>query len=83
LVKLYVWTHDRTFHSWSMIEEPCLHTAMYNKATAIVLAETEEQAITLLAEKNEGWRAEDFKSLRPQVFELDAALVVYSQVHYI
>ena len=82
-MKLYVWTHDRTFHSWSMIDEPCLHTSMYNKATAIVIAETEEQAIAMLAEKNEGWRAEDLQRLRPQVIELDTPAVVYSQVQYI
>jgi len=82
-MKLYVWTHDRTFHSWSMIEEPCLHTSMYNKATAIVIAETEEEAISLLIERNEGWRSEDLRMLRPRELELDNPAVVYSQVHYI
>lgn len=82
-MKLYVWIHDRTFHSWSMIEEPCLHASMYNKATAIVIAETEEKAIALLTERDEGWRAEDLQNLRPQVIELDKSSVVYSQVHYI
>mgnify|MGYP003586156592 CR=1 FL=1 len=37
---------------------------MYSKATAVVAAETEEQAIALLAEKNEGWRLEDLKLKR-------------------
>lgn len=82
-MRLYVWVHDRTFHSWSMIEEPCLHTSMYNKATAIVIADSEEQAIALLTGKDEGWRAEDLRMLRPQVIELDNPSVVFRQVQYI
>ncbi|HWR42055.1 hypothetical protein [Sporomusa sp.] len=79
-MKLFVWVHDRTFHSWSMIDEPCLHTSMYGKATAMVLAETEEQAISLLVEKDEGWRQEDLQQLRPRVFDLHSPSVVYHDI---
>ncbi|WP_371381269.1 hypothetical protein [Sporomusa aerivorans] len=82
-MKLFIWNHDRTYHSWSMIDEPCLHTSMYGKATAIVLAETEEQAITLLAEKNEGWRPEDLRRLSPYIIELDNSSVIYSQLQFL
>lgn len=81
-MKLFVWIHDRSFHSWSMIDEPCLNTAMYNKATAIVIAETEKQAIDLLVCKNDGWRAEDLQRLRPRVIELDNQSVIYSHLEY-
>ena len=78
-MKLFVWVHDRTFHSWSMIDEPCLHTSMYGKATAIVMAETEEEAIGMLADKNDGWRPEDLR-LRSRVYELDKPAVIYSSI---
>jgi hypothetical protein len=81
-MKLFIWVHDRAFHSWSMIDEPCLHTSMYSKATAIVMAETEEQAITLLVDKNEGWRPEDLQQLRPRVFDLNDPSVIYSHIQY-
>lgn len=80
MMKLFVWIHDRTFHSWSMIDEPCLHTSMYGKATAIVMAENEEEAIALLAARNEGWRTEDLLRLRPRVYDLDHSSVIYSSI---
>ena len=79
-MKIFIWIHDRTFHSWSMMNEPSLHEAMYSRASAVVLAATEEEAIQLLVERNEGWRQEDLSRLKPKVIELDQKVVLYSHI---
>lgn len=79
-MKLFIWVHDRTFHSWSMMNEPALHEAMYSRAAAVVVAETEQAAIELLLQKDSGWRREDLERLRPQVIEGKTAQVVYSHI---
>ncbi|WP_312523480.1 hypothetical protein [Anaerospora sp.] len=79
-MKLFIWVHDRTFHSWSMMNEPVLHEAMYSRAAAVVVAETEQEAIQLLLKRDSGWRQEDLERLRPQVMNWDTAQVVYSHI---
>lgn len=61
------------------MNEPSLHEAMYSRASAAVLAATEE-AIQLLVERNEGWREEDLSRLKPKVIELDQKVVLYSHI---
>lgn len=79
-MKAYIWVHDRTFHSWSMMGEPNLNEAMYSRAAAIVLAATEEEAVAMLLSRNEGWRQEDLGRLKPKVVEINQAAVLYSHV---
>ena len=78
-MKLFVWRHNRRFHSWSMMDEPCVHEDMYTEAVAAAAAETEEQALELLAGRG-GWRTEDLRRLRPAVFELADPTVVFELV---
>ena len=58
-MKVYVWRHNKTYHSHSMINEPCVQNHFYLDALAIVAAESLEEALSKLAEQNAGWRIED------------------------
>ncbi len=79
-MKLYIWRHNRRFHSYSMMDEPCINHAMYTDAVAVVMAESEEQALKLLAKESGDWCIEDLKQLRPVVMELDSPKVLYTYV---
>lgn len=79
-MKLFIWRHNRKHHSWSMIEEPCVHQAFYNDAVAIVLAESEEEALQILAKEGAGWRVEEIACLRPKVVEVNQPRLVFQEV---
>ena len=49
-MKVYVWRHNKTYHSHSMINEPCVQNHFYLDALAIVAAESLEEALSKLAE---------------------------------
>lgn len=51
-MKVYVWRHNKTYHSHSMINEPCVQNHFYLDALAIVAAESLEEALSKLAEQN-------------------------------
>ena len=71
-MKIFVWRHNKTFHSFSMIQEPCVNTGFYLDAIAIVAANDLDEALRLLAEQEQGWRVEDLRELQPKVYDLDA-----------
>lgn len=77
-MKVFVWRHNKTFHSYSMINEPCVHQDFYCDAVAVVMAETVEEALELLRQKG-GWRVEDLKMLEAKVYENDPA-VIFSDI---
>lgn len=79
-MKLYIWRHNRRFHSYSMMDEPCVRNDLYTDAVAVVLAETEEQALELLAKESRGWCIEDLKLLPPEVINLEQPRVLYTYV---
>lgn len=79
-MKLFIWRHNRKFHSWSMMNEPCVHEAFYTDAIAMVAAETQEEALQILESQQHGWRMEDVKGLTPKVIELGAAQVIFEEV---
>ncbi len=79
-MNLYVWRHNRKFHSFSMINEPCVQQHFYTDAVAIVLAENMDGALSLLAKKEEGWRIEDLRELEPTVYPVGSASVVFTNV---
>ena len=54
-MQIYVWRHNKKFHSYSMIDEPSVNNNFYLDAIAIVLAESQEEALTLLQQKEQGW----------------------------
>lgn len=50
-MNIYVWRHNKTYHSHSMIDEPCVNSEFYLDAIAVVLAHDLEEALTKLAEE--------------------------------
>lgn len=79
-MNVYVWHHNKTYHSHSMIEEPCVNSEFYLDAIAVVLAENLDEAVAKLAEKKQGWRTEDLKALPCQVYPADKAAVVFTEL---
>jgi hypothetical protein len=79
-MNLFIWRHNRKYHSWSMINEPCIHEDFYTDAIAMVVAESEEQALEILAKRRHGWRMEDLPTLHPKVIELDTPRVVFEDI---
>ena len=49
-MNIYIWRHNKTYHSHSMIEEPCLNSEFYLDAIAIVVAANLDEALEKLAE---------------------------------
>ena len=79
-MKLYVWRHNKTYPSHSMIQEPCVNTEFYLDAIAIVAAESLEEALKLLEEQHKGWRTEDLRELEPTVYSLDEGKVIFTEL---
>ncbi len=79
-MKLYVWRHNKTYHSHSMIQEPCVNTEFYLDAIAIVAANDIDEALALLAAQHKGWRTEDLRELEPQVYELGEGKVIFTEL---
>ena len=70
-MNIYVWRHNKTYHSHSMIDEPCVNSEFYLDAIAVVLAHDLEEALAKLAEENKGWRTEDLRKLPCSVYPAD------------
>ena len=79
-MKIYVWRHNKTYHSHSMIEEPCLNNEFYLDAVAIVVAPDLEGALEQLAQQKQGWRIDDLRELPCQVYEAEQAGVIFSEL---
>ena len=79
-MNIYLWRHNKTYHSHSMIEEPCLNSEFYLDAIAIVVASDLEEALEKLAEQKQGWRVEDLRALSCTVIPVDKAQVVFTEL---
>ena len=79
-MNLYVWRHNRKFHSWSMFNEPCVHQSLYTDAVAMIAADSPEQALDLLASSEEGWLVDELRRLPPRVLALDTPAIVFTDI---
>lgn len=79
-MNIYFWRHNKTYHSYSMIDEPCLNNEFYLDALAMVAADSLDEALAKLAEQNAGWRIEDLRDLPCQVFPGDKAGVIFTEL---
>lgn len=79
-MKIFVWRHNKTYHSHSMIDEPCLNSEFYLDALAIVAAPDLETALAQLAAENKGWRIEDLRALPCKEYALDEPAVIFSEL---
>jgi len=50
-MKVFVWRHNRKFHSWSMINEPNVHQDLYTDAITVVVATTVDEALDILVKE--------------------------------
>lgn len=78
-MKVFMWRHNRKFHSWSMMNEPNIHQDLYTDAIAVVVADTVAEALDVLA-LEKGWVVEEMKLLEPDVYELDKPKVLLQVV---
>lgn len=79
-MQVYMWRHNRRFHSWSMISEPIVHQGFYTDAVAIVQAASEEEAYQLLAARHPEWVVEELRRLTPRVFSAEAPAVIFAEI---
>ncbi len=79
-MNIYVWRHNKTYHSHSMIEEPCVNNEFYLDALAIVAANTIDEALEVLAKENKGWRTDDLRELSCKVYSADEAGVIFTEL---
>ena len=79
-MNIYLWRHNKTYHSHSMIDVPCLNNEFYLDALAIVVAHDLEEALAKLAEQNAGWRIDDLRALPCQVIPVDKASVIFTEL---
>jgi len=80
VMRIYVWRHNKTYHSHSMINEPCILNEFYLDAIAIVAANSLDEALQKLAEQNKGWQVEDLRVLTPQIYSLEEAKVIFTDI---
>ena len=80
-MQVYVWRHNKKFHSYSMIDEPSVNNNFYLDAVAIVLAETISEALVLLQQQNQGWCIEDLEKIPHQVYKLDEAKILFTDLN--
>lgn len=79
MMKLYVWRHHRKFHSYSMIEEPVIHSDLYTHAEIGVIASSLEEALEKIKTEAPQFRVADLEKLTPEIKEI-APGVLYQQV---
>lgn len=79
-MNIYVWRQNKTYHSHSMIEEPCINSEFYLDALAIVVAKDLDEALAKLAEEKKGWRVEDLRALPCKVYPADKAGVIFTEL---
>lgn len=79
-MRVFVWRHNRKFHSYSMIDEPNVHQDFYQDAVVIVIAANQEEAYRILADRESGWLVEELKRLEPKVFDCDTPKIVFEDV---
>lgn len=79
-MNIYVWRHNKTYHSHSMIEEPCVNSEFYLDAIAIVVAPNLDEALKQLTAQKKGWRTDDLRNLPCTVYPADKAAVIFTEL---
>ena len=73
---IFIWKHSKTFSSWSMIDEPHIHSNNYHEADVAVLAASKKEALFLLQEEG-GWNIEELETMEPDKISLAKPKVLY------
>lgn len=69
-MKLYLWRHNRKFHSYSMMDEPVIHSDLYTSAAIGVVAASLEEALQLVQKEAPQFRVEDLRKMTPEIREV-------------
>lgn len=77
---VFLWRHNRRYHSWSMMNEPNVHQSCYTDAVLVVQAANEEDAYRLLTTREPAWVVEELRRLKPRVFAADEAAVIFADI---
>jgi len=80
-MKIFIWRHSKLFSSWSMFDEPHVYQDNYLQAEIMVLANTEAEALSLIAGE-EKWNVDELKRLQPRILPLQEAAVIGSFIQY-
>ncbi len=80
-MKIFIWRHSKLFSSWSMFDEPHVYQDNYLQAEIMVLANTEAEALSLIAGE-EKWNVDELKRLQPRILPLQEATVIGRFVQY-
>ncbi|NLX19315.1 MAG: hypothetical protein GXY53_08565 [Desulfobulbus sp.] len=78
-MQLFIWRHSKHFSSWSMLDEPHIHTSNYLQADVTVLATSKDEALALLEQSGQ-WNREELLRIEPQVISLKTPRIVISHV---
>ncbi len=80
-MKIFIWRHSKLFSSWSMFDEPHVYQDNYLQAEIMVLANTEAEALSLIAGE-EKWNVDELKRLQPRILPLQEAAIIGRFVQY-
>ena len=78
-MQLFVWRHSKHFSSWSMLDEPHIHTENYLQASVTVLAASKAEALHLL-EQGGHWNVSELLRIEPEIIPVDTARIITSHV---
>jgi len=80
-MNIFIWRHSKKFSSWSMFDEPHIYRDNYLQAEAIVLAHSQEEALSTLSQDDK-WDIEELKRIQPIVLALDKPCVVGKLIYF-
>ena len=80
-MNIFIWRHSKKFSSWSMFDEPHIYRDNYLQAEAIVLADSQEEALNILS-RDDKWDIEELKRIQPTVLSLDKPCVVGKLIYF-
>lgn len=78
---LFIWRHSKHFSSWSMLDEPHIHTENYLQAEVTVLAASKDEALQLLARTGD-WHVAELERIEPEVIPVHTARIITSHVAF-
>ncbi|WP_028586023.1 hypothetical protein [Desulfogranum mediterraneum] len=78
-MQIYLWRHNTQFSSWSMIDEPQIHSQRYTHAEVAVLAASADEARQLLAASGQ-WNPDELERIEPEVIGLKEPRIISSHV---
>jgi hypothetical protein len=80
-MNIYIWRHSKKFSSWSMFTEPHIYEDNYMQAEVVVLANTKDEALTLLQNEDK-WNIDELKRIEPKIISLDEPCIVSKLIYF-